>query len=846
MSSKLRNWHWLILAFSVILGLYIRISNPWDLVFVSWMEGARLSGNDPWYYFRLIDSLDHNFPYRIWYDAFTNYPYGTYTHFGPFVVYLSYIVSKLAGAGTPEAMRSVVSFIPVLGGVLLVFPVYVLTSRIFNKNAALFASLLIVLIPGQLLHRSVLSFNDHHIWETFWQLCTIAAFAVSIKELKANSITSIKDFKDFRMIKYPLATGIALGMYLLTWAPGFIIALVILAFVFLAYLLKHHIEVNTVVVSATAIIAYLIGAIIYLPVSFIFPRFATLYYNPFQLLVLLSAAGVVLVFRLIEVAEDKVFVNKFGDKSRYAFPAIIVLISLVFVVAVSMVSPDFFNMLKAILRVVQPKGGALTVAEVQPFFIQGEEFTLAPAWRHFSMTFFFAIPGMAYVVYLFIRKRNPLHLFVLVWGFAMLVALTGQNRFAYYFGAVSAIFAAVMLDYLLERLKFYELISGAFSGENRLKKIGLMKPAAAIFLAVILFYPTLADVNFQAKYSAGGINKQWYDALVWMRDNTPGKEMYEEFYYELYQPTPDMGKPYPYYPEGTYGVMSWWDYGHWITAVAHRIPNANPFQQGIGNKYNNVPGAAPFFTAYNESEANAIADKLGVRYVISDVEMATGKFYAMAVWAEGDLDKAGRIYYSGPGYVYVTPQGQLGIAISQFGIPANSKVLTVINIPSENYFRTMEAKFHIMDGSGLKNYRMVYESGFESTTGLTIEMLYRYIYDTVYAQETGHLVPVESTGYVKVFEYVKGAKITGRVGEGIEKVILKANITTNQNRTFVYQQVVEVENGVYEFIVPYSQKTVYPVKASEYRITAGNVTKSLSGLTDTNVLNGDTFTVDFV
>jgi dolichyl-diphosphooligosaccharide--protein glycosyltransferase len=151
-----------------------------------------------------------------------------------------------------------------------------------------------------------------------------------------------------------------------------------------------------------------------------------------------------------------------------------------------------------------------------------------------------------------------------------------------------------------------------------------------------------------------------------------------------------------------------------------------------------------------------------------------------------------------------------------------------------------------MDGSGLKNYRMVYESGFESTTGLTIEMLYRYIYDTVYAPETGYLVPVESTGYVKVFEYVKGAKITGRVGEGIEKVILKANITTNQNRTFVYQQVVEVENGVYEFIVPYSQKTVYPVKASEYRITAGNVTKSLSGLTDTNVLNGDAFTVDFV
>jgi len=36
------------------------------------------------------------------------------------------------------------------------------------------------------------------------------------------------------------------------------------------------------------------------------------------------------------------------------------------------------------------------------------------------------------------------------------------------------------------------------------------------------------------------------------------------------------------YPEGAYGVQSWWDYGHWITTRAERIPNANPFQQNAG------------------------------------------------------------------------------------------------------------------------------------------------------------------------------------------------------------------------------------------------------------------------
>ena len=27
--------------------------------------------------------------------------------------------------------------------------------------------------------------------------------------------------------------------------------------------------------------------------------------------------------------------------------------------------------------------------------------------------------------------------------------------------------------------------------------------------------------------------------------------------------------------------MSWWDYGHLITYIAKRIPNANPFQAGV-------------------------------------------------------------------------------------------------------------------------------------------------------------------------------------------------------------------------------------------------------------------------
>ncbi len=81
------------------------------------------------------------------------------------------------------------------------------------------------------------------------------------------------------------------------------------------------------------------------------------------------------------------------------------------------------------------------------------------------------------------------------------------------------------------------------------------------------------------------------------------------------------------YPDTAYGIMSWWDYGHMITYIAKRIPNANPFQAGVSG----TDGApASLCTFWNE--ANTILNHDGTKYVITDIEMDTGKFWAMATW----------------------------------------------------------------------------------------------------------------------------------------------------------------------------------------------------------------------
>jgi len=134
----------------------------------------------------------------------------------------------------------------------------------------------------------------------------------------------------------------------------------------------------------------------------------------------------------------------------------------------------------------------------------------------------------------------------------------------------------------------------------------------------------------------GLINHAWYDSLLWLKENTPEPFGNPDSYYELYE-TPPQGQKYEY-PESAYSVMSWWDYGHWITRISHRIPISNPFQAGASQ-------VAHYFIAQDEESANQMLDKLGSRYVIIDYQMPATKFYAMPEFSGSNSDQFYEIYY---------------------------------------------------------------------------------------------------------------------------------------------------------------------------------------------------------
>ncbi|MDP2844766.1 MAG: hypothetical protein Q8N79_01655, partial [Candidatus Methanoperedens sp.] len=246
---------------------------------------------------------------------------------------------------------------------------------------------------------------------------------------------------------------------------------------------------------------------------------------------------------------------------------------------------------------------------------------------------------------------------------------------------------------------------------------------------------------------------------------------------------------YYYAPENPaeYGVMSWWNYGNWILYISQRPVVANNFQTGIDD-------AAHFLTEPDEQAANGILDKRKVRFIITDAQMLKLKFKSIAMLAGKNPDD----YYG----------------------TSDEAPIRSVNAENKNFFAAMLSRLHVFDGDGLVHYRLIYESNTTAIKSPDIK-------------------------YVKIFEYVPGAAISGKASDGDIKITL--NVITNQGRTFVYSQHVTARNGRYKLKVPYSTRgEKYGTKTlSDYIILDANIAKAVS-VNEQDVLEGREIQVDLI
>ncbi len=673
--------------------------------------------------------------------------------------------------------------------------------------------------------------------------------------------------RDWAALKKPLAysvlAGIFFGAYMLSWTSGVFFAVVVGVFIIIQYIIDYFRGKSTEYLGFVGIVAYVIVTIMVLPYIQLDYGFNPMFYSLLHPLVF---GGFAVFFALLTLASKEMSKR---ELSGYHYILFIAAASLVILIAMKILTPDFYGATVGNWEFIftPHKGGTLTIAEAMPYMrdvlgaYSGIGYILVymgipvgdysghilnDIFESYGYNFYIAYIAIIVLCYYIIKKPRAEYTLITVWSVFVLAILLAQDRFAYYYSVNLAILSGFLVSKSLDMAGWKNFSSNDVS--ESVKKVEVQHVLSLIIMiAVIGFLPLDGSPYNRTMQLApwGSVSSgfyEWHEALTWMRYNTPDPGLP---YYAIYQ-KPKNGT-YPY-PETAYGVMSWWDYGHVITYWGHRIPNANPFQAGIGggSSGEHLPGASTFLIAQTEDEANKVLDELGIngkpgaRYVVSDAYMAYGILTVFPEWDGTDEGYLVQTQVSG-GTIY---------------------------IPTPKYMNTMEAKLHIYDGNGLKTYRLVHESNVNGQTrggnaevGVTNDNgKPGYICNSGnlctgkfwYNQFYGGNLPLEYSGFVKIFEHVKGAIITGRAQPNTT-VTLSNTIITNIGRKIQYSQTT-TSNGTYSFTVPYS--TLGPISESgytrfdtkpqgAYNVTAGNISRQID-VSERDVMEGNTVRLDLI
>ena len=797
--------------------------------------GNMIAGPDAWYNLRLIEvALANNFGF-IYFEPMTLYPTGQEIVWGPLFTWIASAIVVFAGAGTRPEIIDAAGWVPALMGAAMVPIMYWFGSRIGNWRTGLISALFIAVIGGQYLSRSLYGHLDHHIAETLFSTLFCLLYVVALYALKEHKI----NFKEYTTLKLPILYGVICGITyllgLLTMPTIVVFGLFVAIFTLLQFIIDHHSEQRTEYLLVLNVVTYTIVLLGLLGYGIRNMGFGYASYS-----LGLFCAHVGIVFGTIILYLISRYIIKKDLKWHY-YPVSLLVLCLLGTGFIAIVFPDPFS------GIIGSLSGFFATTVAQSTIAEMAAWTVEGAVSSFGWGLLLAAGGVIYLLYRVWKHEEPGALFVLIWSALMIFATMQHVRWEYYVAANIALLAAVFVGWAITFAeKDLQQMIGSKKPEERdstptkkgkkataksssgpdLLKVGT---CIVVVLIALVFVGTSAATAVQTGESYGkygGTETDWISECTWMLTGTPETGV---DYLTIYD-----GDEFEY-PSEAYGVMSWWDYGHYITTIAERIPNSNPFQAGVAGEY----GAAAVLTSTNESAVVEKLDYLGTRYLMTDYQMAGAKFGAMAIWNDSVAQLTPYYYtllqnsngnlqvvqaYTPEYYNTLTVKLQYydgsmtepgDVAVVETDSSANYGYPVITNV--QGYAAAEEAQaaadaFNANAPATKHAYVIANPSGvatayLPSTTVPALQH-FRLVHESpnyVLANSQYTNQPVEGgTAWVKSFEYVQGAVING---EGT----IEVNVTTNNGRTFTYRQ--ESING--QFVVPYSTNgSSYDVKTT--------------------------------
>lgn len=811
-----------------------------------------VGSDDPLYNLRQVEQMLHNFPGYAWFDAMTHFPNGDFIYWGPLFTYICSIACMITGAATRPEIIGATLLVPPIIATILVPIMYFVGKACGDWKTGLLASGFCAIVSGQYFYRSFYGYLDHHIAEVFFATIFCLAYIHALRIANEHPL----DFTDIRVLKKPAffaaLAGIAYLIGLFTMPTMILFAMIVAIFTLVQSVIdftRSDSSEYLVLINSIIFIVAILGLLLFGIKS------------PDQISLAVYSIGHVYAYLSLIGGTLALFwlARLLKNKARYFYPLALAVLGGAASIVLFVASPALFNLLiSSFFAFFGQAAEVLTVQEAR-----GWEFSFA--WTTFNYGLILMAFGLVALVYKNIREEHPHQVFALIWSAIILISTWQHIRYEYYLAINIALLSAVAASFAID-ISWRDILRLFREKEPKEPGQGRAEPAASegkrakkpkrdrikqregdprrqqgfFHIALLLLTAALAIlfVTSSVSYSYTNavaspirMNPDWREALEWLGSNTPDTGV---DYFAIY----DQGTYR--YPASAYGVMSWWDYGHMITYIAKRIPNANPFQRGVAGDV----GAAAFFMTTSEDAANAMARQLGTRYVITDIEMdlPTGKFPAMSIW----FNK--------------TVQSQLYQTVFAVTDPNQPTTYQQVLLNNQTYYLTMVSRLHNFDGSmtepqqvyyieyvdpsvstvsvpvitnaeamnattartKAQQYNLKAPAGYHAVT-MNIATAVHLPVDTVPALRHYRLVHESPTNifntetpdikYVKVFEYVQGAHIKG---EGT----IEVPIVTNTGRAFTYRQ--QSENG--EFIVPYSTGgNPYEVRAiGKYRVTGTN------------------------
>jgi oligosaccharyl transferase (archaeosortase A-associated) len=819
-----RRWPGLIAGLLVILffgvALWIRVALPYKNVFTD--NGIVFTGNDAYFHMRFVESLVHNFPHFPGLDPYLTFPGNGYVVVPSFFQWLLGVVVWMVGFGTPteHTVNLVGAYFPAVLGALTVVPAFFIARELWSKHgrwAGVVAAGLVALLPGEFLGRSILGFTDQHVAETLLSTTAVLFLILAVKsagakELSWSHFRSLQWDKILRPGIFAILGGLFLGMYIFAWQGALLVVFAMVVFFVIQFVIDHLKGRSTAYLAVVGTLLFLV-TLIFIPVA------QSNLYAPSLLVAVLLPLSLGIVSSVI--ARRKIARWFYPLTLAVAGAAGVGLFYLVQPTLLRNMLSAFsvFKPSGTLLATVEAQSIFTSLRAGGGFFD-------SPAWINFYLALPVALVALAVLVIRdVIRHGNAAKCAFVVWSLVMLLATIGQRRFAYYFAvnvALLAGYASILVYYLvgwilaytggdhtrawswnvldLEGLRVKPVVAEApMATTNKrarrreqewarrrdlerrrmhleqTRSVTLVRDYVSVGLAAVLIFMLVFSQLILFPDPAHGLSQApaiatasstpyapsagWMKALLWMRDNTPEPLGSSDAYLRHYSASEGFA-----YPASAYGVAAWWDYGYWITYIAHRIPNANPGQDQTA-----VTRMAHFLVAQDESAAEVIASEMQSGYVVMDYQTAASKFWAVATWAGKSPADFFEVYWypqQNQQKLYIYPEYYRAIAtrlyafdgqavaarqplVVSYLVRKNPNGQTYREVVTEKQFATYEEAAEYLAGQTSGNYVIAGTDPLISPVPLEALQNYRPVYSS---EDMASIGSANQTAEIKIFE----------------------------------------------------------------------------------------------